>query len=514
MKKNNIVLKILIGTILISACFLVYMTQAQKNTTLSIEDTSGDRAYLQPFSFQGIAGELSGSEHFVLENGELHTRYYPINPFEMGMIVQEENLGNTGIKKYFGKYYTPLSHVREEVYTIPSAKAKRSMITTPQELTEENRDTLLATIQKHYPDIEDWSMSGYTTDTIKIYGDVSEGKKLLHTKFFTGLELSGDEFYFTKWKNAMKDMEVEENTDLGLHIATANLEHDIYAILATNAHCKGEVSLVQIPKENMVQRQWGSQEQDREEGQANILCTFSVNENQSIVGLMKVNEERLLLARTENDRLLLELYDTKGNLITQKDTGIADFSKYEVSYVQMLYDNEAVVVWFDLPQRRQMENEEDMSHFTIENTYYYLCNMDEIKALPVDGSADYVDYKNGTMLSIYRSTKSIVPECNQLFDFVSYGYDLKVQDADTGELLYEGILTGDFQKDYFRKLSGVNISKQAGPLEKRKNEVNFWEYDTEERYEIRYFGQLFPVHGVRAYTDWVNGGTMPFDFML
>ncbi len=509
-KKRNVVLQILIGAALLFVLFVGYMVVAQGRTSIRILDVSGDRSQMDDFSFQGITADSSGAEHFVWEDGAMHTRYYPIDGLEMGILFGEEQKGNTGIQKYFAKHqYDYDSTIEGEVFSVPPTDTKRTSVTKIQDLTENNQKILTQTMNQNFPNKMDLHMSGFTTDTIKIYGEVIDLYEGMHTRFDTGLQMSKGEYYFTTWEETGHDWSIQEVSDLDLHLATAECKDAIYTILATNEACEGEVFLMQIPKEGMANGRGSSMElQDQAKGKANVLRTFSVNKNQRIVGLIKVNEERLLLARTENDCLILELYDIAGNLITRKDTGIEEFSKYTVDFVHTISHEQNTIMWFRLLVQMEMETpEDDTEHYVWEGDCSYVCTNEQIKELPVEEYVDYVDYIDGKVLSVAYTSNFPYPELKPFVGFVPNEYELKIRDAETGKLLYTGILTNDINKDNFKRLSAINIGRKAGYLEDRKDAL----YAVDAGYgRIRYFGQMLPVHGQSEYIDWASGGTRSY----
>ena len=103
-----------------------------------------------------------------------------------------------------------------------------------------------------------------------------------------------------------------------------------YAIPQTGADGQGEVSIFRIPKDGMADIPYSGEDalySTKQYGKAESLQTFSVNAENRILSLEKAGDNQLLLARTEQDALILELYDTEGKLLDRLETGVQKPSK-------------------------------------------------------------------------------------------------------------------------------------------------------------------------------------------
>ena len=97
------------------------------------------------------------------------------------------------------------------------------------------------------------------------------------------------------------------------------------------------------------------------------MQTFSVNAENRILSLEKAGDNQLLLARTEQDALILELYDTKGKLLDRLETGVQKVSEYKIDFVNMLQRADGLVLWLDLSKTFQ-EDEDGTVHQRVEVT--------------------------------------------------------------------------------------------------------------------------------------------------
>ena len=80
----------------------------------------------------------------------------------------------------------------------------------------------------------------------------------------------------------------------------------------------------------------------------------------------KAGDNQLLLARTEQDALILELYDTKGKLLNRLETGVK-VSEYKIDFVNMLQRADGLVLWLNLSKTFQ-EDEDGTVHQRVEGT--------------------------------------------------------------------------------------------------------------------------------------------------
>ena len=169
-KKRNMILEILVCTALAAVIFLVYMTIAKEDSGMEIRDISGDRTHLEAFSFEGIAGDSSGYHHYILESGELDTRYYPVDGMGMDAFLTAEKNG-----EWFGKYFSEYTYTSfsadDELFPARGKETESRMISDITELTEENQQILKQRLDDWYGSydlLHTGKMTGYTTGEIKV----------------------------------------------------------------------------------------------------------------------------------------------------------------------------------------------------------------------------------------------------------------------------------------------------------------------------------------------------------
>lgn len=505
MKKRNRVLEILACTALAAVVFLAYMFTAQDNGKFEIRDLEGDRAHLADFAFEGIAGDETGQVHYIWQDGELKTDYYPGSMEQVDDILYQRKQGKNIINQYFSRLDNTL-YSSPDLETAPSEGASVQTFDKLEDLPEELR----AEVEQDIQGRGDYELKAAVTDVIDIYAEVNDYEKQRTTRFFTGLQLTGKEYYFTEVEYDRGSTRINNRDSISnLGISAVDMEDVWYTILNTDANCEGKVHLYRIPKDGMISMQerpqevWDDLYSDATYGEAEVIKTFPVNADDRIISLEKAGKDRMLLAVTEKDALVLELYDLEGNLIHRLATDAENVSAFELDGVQLLQRDEQLVLWFGL-SRQVFADETDTEsfHYEVDGTKYYVVEKDEIRALQAEDHLGYVDVQNGKILQI----DGFAPEDHLAVDFFGYmyvGYDIRITDETTGELLYHGRLETDFAEDYNRRLTAVNIGQQAEPVYEREERVD-WDKYHEINSKERNVGVVLPVEGRFYYTDWTE----------
>ena len=207
------------------------------------------------------------------------------------------------------------------------------------------------------------------------------------------------------------------------------------------------------------------------------------------------------LARTEQDALILELYDTKGKLLDRLETGVQKVSEYKIDFVNMLQRADGLVLWLNLSKTFQ-EDEDGTVHQRVEGTKCFVVQEKSIAQIAIDGSAEYVDVQDGKVLKLDGTKPEHIAA--DYFGYMIDGYEITVTDAKTNELLYRGKLKTDFAEDYNGALYAINIGQREKPLTERRDEESWVRYSSIGVKE-RYFKTLLPVDGTAKQTSWVVG---------
>lgn len=505
MKKRNRVLEILVCTALVAVVFLVYMFTAQDNGKFEIRDLEGDRAHLADFSFDGIAGDGSGQIHYIWQDGELKTEYYPGSMAQVDDVLYQKKLGKNVFTQYF-KVLDQVMYSAPDLEAAPSAGAKVQTFDRLEDLPKELKEEIMQDV----PSRGAYELKAAVADSVDIFAEVNDYEHQKSTRFFTGMRLTGKEHYFA---------EVEYNggsTRIGsgsyvqnLGASSVETEDAYYTILNTDETCEGEVYLQRIPKDGMLsmrenpRERWEALYSNLTYGEAEIIKTFPVNAENRIISMEQAGKDRLLLAVTEKDNLMLELYDLDGNLLHRLDAGVPHVSAYELDTVEMIQREEQLLLWFGLSRRVQEdETDEDSFHYEVDGTKYYAVEQDVIRELQAENHLGYIDVQNGKILQM----KGLAPEhlAAQFFGYMYVGYEISVTDEKTGELLYRGKLVTDFEEDYNRRLVAVNIGQQAESIQERENPVD-WDKYTGLNSEERNVGRMLPLEGRFYYTSWAEG---------
>ena len=502
MKKRNRVLEILACTALMAVVFLGYMFTAQDNGKFEIEDIEGDRAHLSDFSFEGIAGDETGQVHYIWQDGELKTDYYAGNLGQVDVVLYQKKLGKNIVSQYFRQLNNTLYPI-PDLEAAPSAGAEVKTFDRLEELPEEIRTEVEQDVQGSGP----YELKAAVMDSVDIFAEVNDYEHQKSTRFFTGMQLTGKEYYFAEVEYNRGGTRMGSGTHVQDHgISSVDMGDAYYVILNTDGSCEGEVYLHRIPKDGMIsmrerpQEYWDDLYTDDTYGEAEIIKTFPVNAENRIISMEKAGKDRLLMAKSENDNLILELYDLKGNCTYRLDAGVPNVSTYELDTVQMLQREEQLVLWFGLSRR--VNADEESYHYEVDGTTYYVVENDEIRKVQAKKHMDYIDVQNGKVLQV----KGYAPEhlATKFFGYMYVGIDIWVSDEKTGEELYHGRLMTDFEEDYNRRLTVVNIGQQAEPINERENPVD-WDKYNEVRTEDRNFGRALPLEGRFYYTTWVAG---------
>ena len=505
MKKRNRVLEILACTALTAVVFLGYMFTAQDNGRFEIEDIAGDRAHLADFAFEGIAGDETGQVHYIWQDGELKTDYYPGSLEQVDDVLYQKKLGKSMVSQYFKQLNNTL-YPTPDLEAAPSEGAEVQTFDKLEDLPTEIRTE----VEQDIPGRGEYTVKAAVTDSVDLLAEVNDYEHQKSTRFFTGMQLTGKDFYFTEVEyNAGSTRFNSRNYTMELDVSAVDMGDAHYVILSTDGFCEGEVYLLRIPKDGMIsmrerpQEYWDGLYYDDTYGEAEIIKTFSVDAENRIIAMEKAGKDRLLLAKSENDNLILELYDLEGNLIHRLDAGVPNVSSYELDTVKMLQREEQLVLWFGLSRRVQTdEMDEESFHYEVDGTKYYVVENDEIRAVQAEPHLGYFDVQNGKVLQM----KGYAPEhlATKFFGYMHVGLDIIVTDEKTGELLYQGRLVTDFAEDYHKKLTAVNIGEQFKVEDKDQDRIN-WEKYLGISNKDRNVGRALPLEGRFYYTTWVAG---------
>ena len=311
MKKRNRVLEAILCAALAVVVFWGYMFAAKDNGVFALEDIEGDRTALNAFAFEGLAGADNGQIYYIWQNGELKTKYYAATNDEMRYIIRQERDGSKGISRYFKKRSLARSEYFSDTEFAPAKDANVRRLSGLEDLSESAREYL-----GEYFDGD--TVQGVTADALDVYGKVKNYTSG-ETRFFTGLQLKGGEYQAAKVKEG--DTTYQSSWFDGRNeviLCTVKMDDAWYAIPQTGADGQGEVSIFRIPKDGMADIPYSGEDalySTKQYGKAESLQTFSVNAENRILSLEKAGDNQLLLARTEQDALILELYDTEGKLL-------------------------------------------------------------------------------------------------------------------------------------------------------------------------------------------------------
>ena len=503
MKKRNRVLEAILCAALAVAVFWGYMFAAKDNGIFTIEDIEGDRTALNAFAFEGLAGDAYGQTHYIWQDGELKTKYYAGTDDEIRYILSQERSGNKGVTKFFKRKQWSYDSYDTEITAAPAKDAAVRRLTKLTELQENLQEDL----EEESPE-RAYTVEGVATDTLEIYGRLTEYPSHKTARFFTGLQLKGKEYQlararynddstYTPWLDYQEDVQ----------LCVAEVGNAWYAIPKTGALGQGEVFLLRIPKDEMVPlddyteddyMEWDALYSTKLYGRAEPIQTFSVDAENRIVALEQTGDNQLLLARTEQDALVLELYDTDGKRLDRLETGVKSFSAYTVNTVNIVRSANCFVLWFGVDKEI---SEEEYFYRETQATKCFAAEQGKIKEISIESITEYADVQDGKILKM----DSTVPKnfAAEYFGSMSDGYDITVTDAETGKLLYRGRLKTDFGEDTYKELSAINISRRQKSIAEREKSVN-WEKYNQYSGGQRSVGKVLPLNGKRFSASWEN----------
>ena len=506
MKKRNRILEILVCTALAAVIFLAYMFTAQDNGVFELQDMEGDRAHLADFAFEGVAGDDTGQVHYIWQDGELKTKYYPGSLDQVDDVLYQKKLG----KNIVSQYFTQLDNTLYPTPDLEAAPSAGAAVQTFDKL-EDLQGELRKEVEEEVRGRGDYELRGAVTDSVDIYAEVNDFEKHKTTRYFTGLQMTGQEIYLAEVEYNSGGTRMGSGTYVQNYgVSSVDMGDVWYTILNTDATCEGEVYLHRIPKDGMIsmgerpQEVWDDLYSDATYGEAEIIKTFEVNAENRIISLEKAGKDRLLLVTAEEDAMILQLYDLEGNLIHRLDAGVPNVSAYELDTVEMFQRDDQLVLWFGLSRQVYAdETDPEIFHYEVDGTKYYVVEQDAIRELQAENHLGYIDVQNGKILQV----KGFAPEDHLAVKFFGYmyvGFDIQVTDETTGELLYHGRLMTDFEEDYNKKLTAVNIGQQTGPIDENQGRVNWERYQDISRKD-RNVGRVLPLDGSFYYTTWAEG---------
>ena len=503
MKKRNRVLEILACTALVAVVFLGYMFTAQDNGKFEIEDIEGDRAHLADFSFEGLAGDETGQVHYIWQDGELKVDYFAGSMEQVDDVLYQKKQGKSVLSQYF-KQLSNTVYPTPDLEAAPSQGAEVKTFDKLESLPEEIR----VEVEQDVRGRGEYTIKAAVTDSVDIFAEVNDYDSQRSTRYFTGLQLTERDYYFLQAEydhGSTRFNSRNYTTDLG--VSSVDMGDAWYNILNTDSSCDGEVYLLRIPKDGTIsmrerpQDYWDALYIDDTYGEVEIIKTFSVNADNRIISMEKAGKDRLLLAKSENDSLILELYDLDGNSIYRLDARVPNVSAYELDTVEMLQREEQLVLWFELMQMIAGDNDPETSHYKTDETKYFVVENDAIRAVQAKDHMVYFDVQNGKVLQM----KGYAPEhlATKFFGYMYVGFDITVTDEKTGDLLYQGRLVTDFNEDYNKKLAAVNIGQRTGTVEEQ-GRANWDKYNARSMAD-RNVGRVLPLEGRFYYTSWVAG---------
>lgn len=505
MKKRNWVLEILICAAVVAAGTGMHMSGAKEDAGFRIVDAAGDRSHLADFSFEGIAADSRESWLYRWQEGQLETAHLPCNWDTRKMILDEEERDGGIWEKYFSDVHLSSVAFDFDFESIPGADAVAEKIETVEAFPEELRTEVEAELGSQ----KDAKLEAVKADRIKVYCSLRGYGGGGSVRFDTGLELAEGPYYYVKIKNDTVSTEFSDPAG-NLGGSAAEMADAYYFITETPQGYVGEIPLIRIPKAEMSASHSMTIEQaealytDSTFGKIQRIAMIPVEKTDRIIGMVKAGEERLLLAVTKNDVLWLQLYDTKGQRLTELETGLTDCGQYDLESVRQVQRDKELVLSFEVLKKRiESEDGTEFHYDHVADLGFWIAE-DTIYPLQLDGYCEYLDVQNGKVLEM----TGIGPSEHLSTTFWGYthiGYDIRITELASGAELYSGTLMTDFHEDRDRLLTLLNLGEKELPLQEREGELVEWE----ERYRVergcRAIGELYPTDAWLRTRSWTEG---------
>lgn len=489
---KNKVIWVIALSIFVFAGFMGIMSQLKDNGIFYLKDIEGQREYLNLFPIEGVAGDGTQGIIFRLEDGALSTKFYPFDSEQVNNLFFAEREGITGIKKYNYDYYNQ-NFMKEPFASIDSAPSADAKI--------QHMDTFY---EKALEDIDHWGeqFSGGETviaDKVDVYLDIWGVHSKGQARVRTGMTWQNQDqvYYYTRgnyedgttsFSHSFLNDGIQEINEFCIKMGDA-----YYCMAIPDRDCQGETSLFRIKQENMEPPTLDEKEnlyQQEEYGDAEVLCTFPVNEDNRVLQAFAVGDHSLGIFRVQNESIYFEIYDTEGNMIAQDLLTKEHGSKVDQIETNVVAWNENdASIYFTTYQ--VVKDEDSYEHW--EGIVGGMYQFDEkgLKRMNCYGS------NSGKLLSVCRNNLildvSIVhDEQMQLPYYYGYQVYLSVINGDTGKILYQGRFETDYEKDLYKLFSTYNIAKGAPYLEEAMKTHNVDGIITQRQRQIIH---VLPING-------------------
>ncbi|WMI80759.1 hypothetical protein [Anaerotignum sp. MB30-C6] len=487
--KNKIVW-IMAVSILIFAGFMGTMSRLKDNGIFYLKDIEGQREYLELFPVEGVTGDGSHGFIFQLDEGQLSTKHYPFGTEQINTILFAEREGIRGLKKYNYDYYNQ-DFLKRPLVSVDSAPSK--------DATLQHTDVIHEEVLRN-ENFRNEEFSGGETviaDKVDIYLDMWGRSGNGHARVRTGMTLQEEEYYYTRGDYEETDSYFFQSyfsyNDMQVEASSIKLGDTYYCIAIPNRECQGETSLFRIKEEGLQVHQEEYSEkglyEQREYGDADILCTFPVDEDNRVLGMFAVGESSLGIFRVEGERVFFEIYDTEGKLIVRELVSQEHGSKIsEVEADVVAWDGKDVSIYFRMYQVFEQEGTEIW-----EGTIFGLYQVDEkgLKRLNYDGQ------DSGKLLMVCRN--NLILDVSMVHDeelnvpyYYGYQVHLSVMNGDTGKVLYKGKIQTDYAEDLYKLFSPHNIAVNAPYLE--ESMPNYYVGDIIVQRQ-RQISNILPING-------------------
>ncbi len=458
--KNKVIWTMALS-ILIFCVFLGVMSRCKDNGIFYLKDLEGQREYLNLFPIEGVAGDGTHGITFRLEEGELSSKFYPIDVEQIKTLFFAEREGIKGYKKYNYDYYNQ-DFYRDVFISTDAAPSKDANLQHKDSIHEAALEEMAFNNEKF--------IGGETVlaDKVDVYLNLLEVDGGREIRVRSGMTLQDKMYYFTRgdYSDGTGSYHQSFFYDMQIDGTCIELEGAYYCMALPNKECRGETTLFRMKKESMIETLVPPHEelyQQKEYGKADALCAFPVDEDNRVLQLFAVGEHALGIFRIQGESLIFEAYDTEGKMIAQnvitKELG-RKVDQIETNVVA--WNENDASIYFTSYQVVKQEDDTEVWEGVVDGMFQF----DE-KGLK---RMDCCSQEGGKLLSVCKNNlildvSMVSDEETQLPYYYGYQVYLTVINGDTGKTLYRGRFETDYDEDIYKVFSPYNISKGAPYLE-------------------------------------------------
>lgn len=484
MKKRNWTLICLVTGVFCFGAFGIYNVLAKDNGTFELEDVAGDRSHLSDFPLEGYGGDSVNSFEFKIIDGEVDITYHSYDQNTMKNVRQGREIEQSEFMSYM-KYAWNEEGSYNQTVAVPSDQAKREYKPEPSmDLFYEYANEYRFGETLKVDEVDLYSEVGAFHENKDLIARFPIGLKLKEPTIFTygSTSESGSRTvaYMDTYKDARYDRDYIENY---LKSFSTEVGDTVFAVTMPDERCEGTTYIYKVTLEEQVHRSGADQTleeriMDRsEKGSAEPFLPVPDYKDKIIVGLEGIGEDYLAVFLVEENEFVAKIYDMDANLIGTARKELKDSMEdipegrelkrllqandIEVFYVEY---EEGVSVSISVRDRVIMEEEnaelygsgDDIFESVTANMLLWVTD-DAVRQYDCNERAEINAVRGNKILLIGQM---VAPEKEEMLKVVKFWSSdtsrIRVLDAETLEVLYEGRIKNDFWQDDLKQLSKID----------------------------------------------------------